>query len=197
MGSGRVAIAEAAISEGEIPIGAGGALSGCKVRLTLTLTVVRVAVVVERPVRVALAGFAFWEVVESRCALIAVESGVVRLARTLAASDLTHFVTSSVVIAVAGLAEREAVMTAATSVTSRSVELGSAFASSSSFVAISRGIRQIAIARTAHVSCVQMDVEGPVISGSAFVAIVAHGVVATVLTDSTTLVFPVDVDGGL
>ena len=48
--------------------------------------------------------------------MIAVESGVVWLARALTPADLANFVASSVVVTVTRLAEGESVVTTATSV---------------------------------------------------------------------------------
>ena len=60
--------------------------------------------------------FALRKVVESRGTLVAVQAGVVGFARTLTSSNLAHFITSSVVVAIARLAHWEPVVTAATSV---------------------------------------------------------------------------------
>ena len=53
--AGGVAVAEAALLEGEVAGGARGALPVAEVALTLALASVGVAIVVERPVRVAFA----------------------------------------------------------------------------------------------------------------------------------------------
>ena len=84
----------------------------CKTHTLLTTTIIIVITILHYSPKLT---FAFGKVVEARCALVAVEAGVVGLAGALAAAHLANLVASSVVVAVAGLAEWEPVVTAATS----------------------------------------------------------------------------------
>lgn len=69
----------------------------------------------------------------------------------------------------------------------------SALADTRLLLAVSSQVEAIAIARLANVSLVPVTAVGAVILGRALVAVGAHRIVLTVLTDTTTLVVTVDI----
>ena len=103
---------------------------------------------------------AFGEVEVSFGALVAVESGVVGLARTLAAADLADVAASAAGVAVARPALRIPVVACAAAVTQRSLELGSAFALARLLGAVTRRVEHVALALCVS-DCLSIQLPSP------------------------------------